>query len=165
MKRHLIYILTGIIMILIFILVFIINDFKVIKIEGHSMNPTLYEGNYVISSNYVKLERGSIIMFYHEEQRFIKRVIGLPGDKIELTQDCDLYVNDKLINEDYIYCNSIAFKNEQYYPLIVPSGEYFVLGDNRNDSLDSRVISVGTIKEDKIIGEINLIIYPFKILK
>lgn len=165
MKQHLIYILTGVIMILALILLIVINEFQIVRIDGHSMNPTLEEGNYVITSNYRELERGDIIMFYHANQKFIKRVVGLPGDKIEMTKDCSLYVNDEKVPENYITCYPHAFKNEQIFPLTVPDGEYFVLGDNRNDSLDSRVLQVGTIEESLIIGEVNLLIYPFKILK
>ena len=82
-----------------------------------------------------------------------------------MTQDCKLYINGERVKENYIECYPHAFKNEQQYPLTVPEGEYFILGDNRNDSLDSRVMSIGTIEENRIIGEINLVIYPFKILK
>ena len=165
MKKHLIYILSGIAMMLIIILIIVINDFKIIRIDGHSMNPTLYEGNFVLSSNYKELEHGDIIMFYHGDQKFIKRIIGLPGDVVELTQDCKVYINGDRVAENYIECYPHAFKNEQYYPLTVPEGEYFILGDNRNDSLDSRIISIGTIEEDRIIGQIDMSIYPFKSLK
>lgn len=165
MKKHLIYILSGIVMILILVLIILINDFKIIRIDGHSMNPTLYEGNFVLSSNFRKLDHGDIIMFYQGEQKFIKRVVGLPGDVVEMTQDCKLYINGERVKENYIECYPHKFKNEQHYPLTVPQGEYFVLGDNRNDSLDSRIMSIGTIEENKVIGEVNLVIYPFKKLK
>ena len=165
MKKHLIYILSGIAMLLIIILLIVINDFKIIRIDGHSMNPTLYESNYVISSNYKELERGDIIMFYQGDQKFIKRILGLPGDTVEMTQDCKIYINGERVKENYIECYPYAFNNEQQYPLTVPEGEYFILGDNRNDSLDSRVMSIGTIEENRIIGEINLVIFPFKTLK
>ena len=164
-KKILIYLITTIIIVLIGAAIIIKNDLKVIEVTGHSMYPTLTEHNYVLSTNYDELKNGDIILFNHENTRMIKRVIAVPGDTISITEDGQVYVNNELLKEDYINKHQGVFQNEIKYPITIKEGEYFVLGDNRLDSLDSRVISIGNIKEEEIIGKIAFVLYPPKSLK
>lgn len=165
LKTILIYLIATIIIVLSGAIIIIKNDLKVIEVTGHSMYPTLTEKNYVLSTNYDELKNGDIILFKHEKTRMIKRVIGIPGDTISITEDGQVYVNNELLKEDYINKHQGQFQNEIKYPITIPEGEYFVLGDNRLDSLDSRIISVGNIKEEEIIGKIAFVLYPPKSLK
>lgn len=164
-SKMLIYLIATIIIVLIGAIIIIKNDLKVIEVTGHSMYPTLVEGNYVLSTNYDELKNGDLILFKHENTRMIKRVIAIPGDTISITEEGKVYINDVLLEEDYITEHQGDFENEVKYPLTIKEGEYFVLGDNRLDSLDSRVLSIGNIKEEEIIGKIAFVLYPPKSIK
>ena len=135
---------------------------KPIIVEGVSMLPTLESKDYLLVSrqayNLGEPERGDIVVFPHDEgtdeKLYIKRVIGLPGDHLVI-EDGRVYVNDKVMKEDYIAENytsgDIDYK--------IPEGRIFVMGDNRGNSSDSRYF--GTVKIDQVLGEAFLRLYPF----
>jgi signal peptidase I len=128
------------------------------RIDGSSMNPTLQDGQYLIINNisyYVDdPEAGDVIVFHHptSDLNLIKRVIGVPGDVI-VVKDNVVTVNDVILDEPYI---REAPRYE--YNGVVPEGEYFVLGDNRNNSSDSH--SWSFLPEDHIVGKAMLIYWP-----
>lgn len=147
-----------------------------VSVNGSSMYPTLKNDDYMILYKLTKKMRGinrfDIVVINTDSGRIIKRVIGLPGEKIkyeiEKNDDGDevgaLYINGKKVKEDFIddiakrnTCNDdwIICKGEY----IIPEGEYFVMGDNRVNSIDSRVI--GTVKDKDIQGIARLRIFPF----
>ena len=163
--RILIYIAITILLVVSCFLIIRLNDIKVIKIVGHSMYPTLVENNFVVTTKFNELERGDIIMFRYEQHQMIKRIIGVPGDTISITEDGQIFVNETLLKEDYIRQHDDFNPGELYYPITIPEGEYFVLGDNRDDSLDSRIISVGNVPEKEIVGKVQFILYPPATLK
>ncbi len=155
------------IFIFIFILTCILIAFCVIycrfyKTEGTSMEPTIQEGNRLLMIKNRTINRGDIIVFHTESKDAIKRVIAIPGDKVEITEKGIVIVNGEELKEKYI--KGTTDPGEQTYPLTIKEGCYFVLGDNRDDSLDSRFLSIDTIKEDEIIGKVVASIYPPKIL-
>ena len=128
-------------------------------VNGDSMQPTLYggdpdvddDGDIVMLNIVATPERGDIVVFLYDwasdEARYlVKRVIGVAGDTVEIRSG-DLYVNGQLQQEDYI---KEPMYNYSYPPVTVPGGHYYVLGDNRNNSADSRVI--GCVPADKIAG-------------
>ena len=150
-----------------FLLVCILAAFVVIycriyNTSGTSMEPTIKDGSKVLVFKKREINRGDIIVYREEDSDTIKRVIGLPGDKIEITEDGIVKVNGEVLKETYIEGKTPP--EEQVYPITVPKGEYFVMGDNRNDSFDSRFISVSGIKEEEIIGKVIISLVPFKIL-
>lgn len=165
MKKAIRTIVITIILLSLVILMVRVFDIRVIKVSGHSMYPTLIENNYVLSTKENKLQKGDLILFEYENIKMIKRIIGIPGDKIEIKDNGDVYVNDSYLEETYKHEHVDEFKNEVTYPITVKEGEYFILGDNRDDSLDSRILSVGNIKREDIIGKVWLRIYPPKIIK
>ncbi len=123
-------------------------------VSGASMDPTFADGDYLIvdqiSKDFTGPSRDSVIIFKYpkdETKYFIKRVIGIPGDVIEI-KDGAVIVNGKTIEEPFI--DDINRKSDNMDEITLSPGEYFVLGDNRKGSLDSR--SWGTVKEDLIIG-------------
>ncbi len=128
------------------------------RIDGSSMNPTLFDGEYLIINNisyYLDSpKQGDIIVFKHpnNDLNLIKRVIGVPGDHIEI-QDRQVKVNDMVVNEPYI-----AAPPNYSGSWDVPEGSYFVLGDNRNNSSDSH--SWSFLPEDNIIGRALLVYWP-----
>lgn len=139
------------IVIAILIMVFVARAYTV---NGDSMLPTLHHGERLlvdkISYRFVEPSRGEIIVFKNPSdtsEQFIKRVLGLPGDKVAIIQGV-VYVNDQPIMEDY----TLAPARIGFSPRIVPEGTYFVLGDNRNNSEDSRFSRVGFLPRELIVG-------------
>lgn len=139
------------------IFVIIITIVIPIKVKGESMDITLHDGQKLLVSKIsYKLSEPKYKDIVVVEQPLtkkllIKRVIGVPGDKLEIIDD-KLYINDKEIYEDYIKEDMIG---NNYIHLIIPDGKIFVMGDNRNVSLDSRNNSVGLIDiNDNIVGKV-----------
>lgn len=130
------------------------------RIDGSSMNPTLRHGEYLLINNlsyYLEEpERGDIIVFHHPntDLNLIKRVIGLPGDQVEVI-DQHVQVNGILLDEPYIQANPTYAGS-----WTVPEGNYFVLGDNRNSSSDSH--NWQFLPEENIIGKAVIIYWPFE---
>ena len=129
------------------------------RIEGDSMEPNLHNGEYVlidkISYLLHSLDRGDVIVFTppNNERDYIKRVIGLPGDTVEI-KDGRVYVNGVVLDEPYLKSRI----NNDMPARMVEKGRYFVLGDNRNNSSDSR--SFGTITPQSIVGRAWLVYWP-----
>ena len=137
------------------------------QVSGTSMEYTLSDGDNLIvdkiSYRFHKPERYDIIVFpfqYEENTYYIKRIIGLPGEKIQISEDGAIYINGKVLEESYGR-EVMEDPGQAEEPIELDDDEYFVLGDNRNASLDSRDPSVGVIHEEDIIGRAWLRIYPF----
>lgn len=140
--------------------------FQMALVNQISMNPTLYEGQMLVISkiNYLagNPQRGEIVVLKDEAENklLIKRVIGLPGEKIQL-KDGKVYINSKELQPDYTSFPTYAYTQEQW---TLPAGEYFVLGDNREHSRDSRSENVGLVNRKSIIGKAVFRIWPFNSL-
>lgn len=149
------------IVVVLFIAIYVVGLQQVV---GDSMNPTLNNGDILIIDKLTpklsNIKRGDIISFYYDESKFlVKRVIGLPGEYIEIKEG-KLYINGKVFN-DYVDNIKIEnFKLEELGYNKIPDNYYFVLGDNRNDSLDSR--EIGLIKKSDIVGKKIVKIWPVK---
>ncbi len=137
------------------------------EVVGNSMHPTYKNGEYLmankISYKLHKPERGDVIIFkYSDTQDFIKRIIGLPGDTVML-KDGNIYINGVMLNESDYLSESIYTNGQDYLKegqsITVPEGEYFVCGDNRNHSSDSRAF--GPIKLENIKGKAWIVYFPF----
>ena len=136
------------------------------KVDGHSMEPTLSDGDNLIvdklSYRFRDPERYDIIVFpyQHAENTFyIKRIIGLPGETVQVI-DGYMYINGKKLDEHY-GAEVMEDPGIAAEPIKLGDDEYFVLGDNRNHSSDSRVASVGVLTRDMLIGRAWVRIYPF----
>ncbi len=139
-------------------------------VHGSSMEATLSDGDNImtdtISYRFNEPERFDIISFPYENEEhayLIKRIIGLPGEKVQINAG-KIYINDIELIESYglevIQSGGIA-----EMPLLLGEDEYFVMGDNRNDSIDSRFEEVGNVKRTDIIGKAWIQIWPFSELK
>lgn len=137
-------------------------------VNGPSMNPVLENNDYVwvdkISYKFVDPKRFDVIIFnYDENTKYVKRIIGLPGETVKIDQNGNIYINGNLMNEDYglerIEPTRIGRASE---PVLLGEDEYFVLGDNRNNSSDSRFADVGNISKDEIIGKVIFRLSPIK---
>lgn len=147
-----------------FVLTFVAQNNQV---RGTSMQPTVYANDTIIVNKFIYRfqdpVRGDIIVFPMQEDGkevfLIKRIIGLPGDVVDI-RDGKVYVNDIKMDEDYITVETTAVDGQVVFPVTVPEDEYFVLGDNRPVSKDSRWLSVGMIARDEIVGKASLRVWP-----
>lgn len=154
------------------VVIIIIQLFGTVRIKGESMEPTFLHYDLVgINKLYkfIEPERGDIIVCNYDEsgELLIKRVIGLPGDTIKFVEDeesydlkYDLYINGQLYEEDYIM-EPIQQTSDIEYPYVVKEDCYFVMGDNRNASSDSRNEKIGDIEQNDIMGKVFVRLYPF----
>lgn len=133
-----------------------------IRVDGPSMEPSFYHNDHVIVNRWAyklgDIQRGDVVVFLfplNQEEDFIKRVVGLPGDKIEIFNGV-VYVNDYAIEEPYI----MASPARDFSGRFVPEGMVFVMGDNRNNSSDSR--EWGFLPIDDIIGKAIFVYWPIK---
>ena len=139
--------------------------FEMVRVDGESMQSTLYSGERVYMEKLVLRftgpERGDIVECYYRDYdeatygkrtyTYIKRIVGLPGETVKLDGK-DIYINGVLLDEPYLddYQDSVYMGEKE---IVVPEGEYFVLGDNRANSSDSRRESVGCIPRKDILGK------------
>ena len=139
----------------ILIIVFLIRTFIAtpIKVHGSSMYKTLNGNEFMVLNKLDKIERYDIVVVKVPNDELIKRVYGLPGETIEIKNNV-IYINDKKIEDSYAYGETSDFDRT-----LLKDDEYFVLGDNRVVSLDSR--RIGPVKTDQIQGTTNFILYPF----
>ena len=151
-----------IIIAVIFIRIFIVDP---VRVEGPSMNTTLANGEILLLNKiaYIRhdIKRFDIVVIKSNNKLIIKRVIGLPGETIKY-QDNVLYVNNKKLDDPYPSTATDDFSIEDIGHIKVPGDTYFVMGDNRSDSLDSRYPSVGVIKKNQILGKAKLVLWPIK---
>ncbi len=140
------------------------------KVSGPSMEATLHDGDNLIvdkiSYRFREPERFDIIVFpyqYAEDTFYIKRIIGMPGDTVQI-KDGYVYINDELLEED-IYGKEVIEDTKRGIadePVVLGEDEYFVMGDNRNHSSDSRDPSVGVLDRSQLVGRAWLRVYPFE---
>jgi signal peptidase I len=137
------------------------------EVVGRSMFPNFQDGDYLLANKVIykfnKPQRGEVIIFkFSETEDFIKRVIGLPGDTVSL-KDGKYYINGSILDESEYLEDSVYTDGENYLhegeSIVVPEGEYFVSGDNRSHSTDSRAF--GTIDFSSIKGRVWLRYFPF----
>lgn len=154
-NRSELIIYISIILFIILLRTFIITP---VRVNGDSMNNTLHNGEILfldkISYKFNDIERFDIVVINYKGERLIKRVIGLPGETLKFS-DGKLYINDKLIKEDYLD----EVTNDFIYDGVIKENCYFVMGDNRDDSLDSRYF--GCFDKENILGKVNFTLFPF----
>ncbi len=133
----------------------------VLQITGISMEPTLMDGDIVVLVKTDNLKRGDLCSFAYSNKLLIKRVIALPGDYIIIDQDGNVNVNGVVIEEPYLESKALGNCDIEF-PYQVPDSHYFVMGDHRETSIDSRNTVIGCISEEQLVGKIVLRIWPLK---
>ena len=131
----------------------------VLQITGTSMEPTLYDGDIVVLVKSDTLKRGDLCGFYYSNKILIKRVIALPGEVITVDADGYVVVNGEVLDEPYVTERGLG-ECDIEFPYEVPEGEYFLMGDHRQTSIDSRSSVIGCVSRDEIVGRIILKVWP-----
>lgn len=135
--------------------------FPMFRVYGDSMAPTLESGDVVIAHRTGSIGRGDLVAFYLNNRILVKRVIGLPGDWVDIADDGTVSVNGETLDESYLPDGDKSKGNVNVtLPYQVPDGRYFVMGDHRATSLDSRMSEVGCVETDQIAGRLDLRIWP-----
>ena len=131
----------------------------VLQIYGTSMTPTLHEGEIVISIKSKDFKQGDLISFYYGNKLLVKRCIAGPGDWIDIDEDGNVFINGKFLEEPYLVERALG-ETDIEYPYQVPDERYFLMGDHRSTSVDSRSSTVGTVAEEQIVGRIVFCVWP-----
>ncbi|MCM1007645.1 MAG: signal peptidase I [Ruminococcus flavefaciens] len=133
----------------------------VLRVTGSSMTPTMQNDELIICSKRSNFKQGDIVAFYYNNKILLKRVIGIAGDYINITEDGTVYVNDVKLDEPYV--NELALGTcDIEMPYQVPDNRIFVMGDHRSVSIDSRSSTVGCIADEYVIGKVIFRIWPFE---
>lgn len=131
----------------------------VLQIYGHSMTPTLEDGDIVVSMKGSDFEPGDVIAFYYNNKILVKRVIAGPGDWVDIDKDGNVTVNGQALEEPYLQEKALGDCNIKL-PYQVPDSRLFVMGDHRSVSVDSRNTAVGCVAQEQIVGRLVFRIWP-----
>ena len=131
----------------------------ILQISGDSMSPTLEHDEIVVLLKTKRFESGDLIGFYYQGKILLKRVIAVPEDEVAIDADGNVYVNGELLEEPYV-TDKVLGDCDLEFPYKVPGTSYFVLGDRRSNSVDSRNSVVGAISRDDIIGKVFIRVWP-----
>ncbi|MCI8993468.1 MAG: signal peptidase I [Eubacterium sp.] len=130
-----------------------------VRINGNSMDPTLKDEEVVFLRQTKEIETGDVIGFYYGGKILLKRVIGVAGDQIEIDKEGKVSVNGRIIEEPYLSETNLG-KCDIEFPYKVPQEMFFVLGDNRAVSIDSRTRTIGCVELDQVVGKVVLRAWP-----
>jgi signal peptidase I len=131
----------------------------VLQIYGSSMSPTLKEGQFVVSVKGSSFEQGDLVSFYIGNKLLVKRVIAGPGDWVDIDETGNVFINGQLLDEPYVWEKALG-QCDLELPYQVPDSKYFMMGDDRADSVDSRSSVIGCVATEQIVGKIVLCIWP-----
>lgn len=154
--RGTVYVLTIVAAVAVLIATLVL---PVLQIEGTSMEPTLSNGDIVLLPKTTRFERGDLCGFTWNNKLLVKRVIGIPGDWIEIDTAGTIYLNGEELDEPYVRQKAFG-ECDLVFPFQVPQEQYFVVGDMRNSSIDSRNSMIGCIAKDQIVGKVFFRVWP-----
>ena len=131
----------------------------ILQISGDSMAPTLEHDEIVILLKSKEFQRGDLIGFYYQGKILLKRVVALPEDEVAIDAEGNVYVNGEILEEPYVTEKGLGDCDLEF-PYKVPGTGYFVLGDQRSNSVDSRNSVIGAVSQEDIIGKVFLRVWP-----
>lgn len=132
----------------------------ILRIYGSSMTPTLVNGNIVAAVRSGTYQRGDIIAFYYNNKILVKRVVGMPGEWVDMDDSGNVTIDGEPLEEPYLTEKALG-ECDIELPYQVPEGRYFVMGDHRSVSSDSRSSQVGCVSEEQIVGKLLFRLWPF----
>ena len=132
----------------------------ILQISGDSMSPTLEHDEIVVLLKTKKFQRGDLIGFYYQGKILLKRVVALPEDEVVIDTEGNVYVNGELLDEPYVTEKCLGDCDLEF-PYKVPGTSYFVMGDQRTNSVDSRSSAIGTVSQEDIMGKVFIRVWPF----
>ena len=151
---------VGTLVVVVAIAVLVASVFlPVLRVTGTSMQPNFSPGNVLVAYKTGEYIPGDICSFYYNNKLVIKRVIAVGGDQVEIDEDGRVYVNDMMLQEPYVSSYALG-QCDLEFPFLVPDGQYFVLGDNRDASVDSRAQAFGCITAEEAVGKIIMRVWP-----
>lgn len=152
--KHMLFSTSAILIVVAAVAVLVATLFlPVVQVTGTSMEPTLKEGDIIFLLKTDNFETGDLIGFNYEGKVLLKRVIGGPGDYIIIDEEGNVSVNGEQIDEPYVTEKSLG-ECDLTFPYQVPENSWFVLGDHRNVSIDSRSTAIGCVRKEQIIGKV-----------
>lgn len=131
----------------------------ILRIYGSSMSGTVDNGDLVASIKTTNMKTGDVIAFYYNNNILVKRVIAVSGDWVDIDEEGNVYVNQTLLNEPYLSSKAFGETNIEL-PYQVPEERIFVMGDNREVSIDSRNTAVGCVSDEQVVGKIVFRVWP-----
>ena len=136
----------------------------VLQIYSNSMSPTLTDGDIVVSVKQRSFETGEVVAFYYNNKILVKRVVAQAGEWVNITPEGDVYVGKTstdmhLLDEPYVTDKALGDCNIEF-PYQVPESRYFVMGDHRSVSVDSRNTAVGCVSEEQMVGKLIFRVWP-----
>ena len=131
----------------------------ILQISGDSMSPTLEHDEIVVLLKTKEFGSGDLVGFYYQGKILLKRVIALPEDEVAIDAEGNVYVNSQLLEEPYVTDKGLGDCDLEF-PYKVPGTGYFVLGDQRSNSVDSRNSAIGAVSRDDIIGKVFIRVWP-----
>lgn len=131
----------------------------VLRVVGSSMKPSLDDNQIIVTLKTAEFSRGDIIAFYYNNKILLKRVIAVQGDKVTINDKGDVYVNGELLDEPYVISKSLG-ECDIAFPYQVPDSKVFVMGDNRETSVDSRSSVIGCVSDEMIVGKVIFRVWP-----
>ena len=134
---------------------------SVLEVSGSSMSPTLNQGQTIIAFKSKNIKKNDIIAFYQGNKILVKRIIAVSTDWVDIDEFGNVFINDELIEEVYIKDKDRG-NSDIKFPYQVPENSYFVLGDQRDSSIDSRNSLIGAVSSDSIIGKVIFRVWPLK---
>lgn len=151
--------ISGLLVVAAMVIMFSTLCMPVLRVTGAGMMPTLRHSEIVLCNRWSDYTHGDIIALQYNNKILLKRVIGLPGDLIEIDAQGNVSVNGQPLNEPYVETLSLG-QCDVSFPLEVPENRVFVLGDDRENSIDSRISAVGCIADEYIIGKVVFRVLP-----
>ena len=152
-------VLAGLVTVAAIVVLIAIYVLPTLKIYGSSMSPTLEEGDVVVSYKASDYQTGDIVAFYYNNKILVKRVVCGPGDWFDMGKSGAVYINNVRIDEPYVVEEGYGTCDIDL-PFQVPQDQYFVMGDERQTSIDSRTTQVGCVPSEQILGRIFLCVWP-----
>lgn len=158
LRRNAAFAVAAVFAVSVLVSTFVLPTFR---IYGSSMTPTLNEGDIVVATKAGSYGRGDLIAFSYNNKLLTKRIVGLPGDWVDIDADGNVSINGETLDEPYLQPGAKSLGQcDISLPYQVPEDTYFVMGDKRSVSVDSRLSQVGCIPRDQIVGRLAVRVWP-----